>query len=52
MLTRLLAGERGARGLAAVERFMVANMTAIGVVILMVLGAKLTGDALAGLGAR
>lgn len=49
VLFHLLAGARAAAPLAAVERFMSAHSSAIMIVILLLLGAKLLGDGLGGL---
>lgn len=46
----LLGGSRGRAMLEAVRRFMVDNSTAITVVIMLLLGVKVLGDGLAGLG--
>lgn len=45
----LAAGERAARPLAAVKHFMAENNAVIVMVVLLLLGAKLLGDGLAGL---
>lgn len=48
--TSLLGGRRGASALEPVRTFMTANATVITVVVMLVLGAKILGDGLAGLG--
>jgi len=50
VVVRLLGGERGARLLESVRRFMVANSAVIAMVVLLILGAKVLGDGLGGLG--
>jgi threonine/homoserine/homoserine lactone efflux protein len=50
VILRLVGGRRGADLLDGVREFMVANATVITMVVLVVLGAKLIGDGLAGLG--
>ena len=47
VLFHLVAGDRAARPLAAVKRFMAANNAVIMMVVLLLLGAKLIGDGLA-----
>ena len=49
VLFYLLAGDRAARPLAAVKQFMADNNAVIMMVVLLLLGAKLLGDGLAGL---
>ena len=49
VLFYLLAGARAARPLAAVKQFMADNNAVIMMVVLLLLGAKLLGDGLAGL---
>jgi len=49
VLAYLVLGDRATRPLAGVRGFMAANNTAIMLVILVLLGAKFVGDALAGL---
>ncbi|MDO8186565.1 GAP family protein [Conexibacter sp. JD483] len=49
LASHLLAGERAAAPLAAVERFISAHSSAIMIVILLLLGTKLLGDGLGGL---
>ena len=49
VLFYLLAGDRAARPLAAVKQFMADNNAVIMMVVLLLLGAKLLGDCLAGL---
>ena len=49
VLFYLLAGDRAARPLAAVKQFMADNDAVIMMVVLLLLGAKLLGDGLAGL---
>jgi threonine/homoserine/homoserine lactone efflux protein len=49
VLFYLLAGDRAARPLAAVKQFMADNNPVILMVVLLLLGAKLLGDGLAGL---
>jgi threonine/homoserine/homoserine lactone efflux protein len=48
VLANLLLGDRAARGLAAVRRFMADNNAVIMTVVLLLLGAKFVGDALGG----
>ena len=48
VLFHLLAGDRAARPLAAVKRFMADNNAVIMMIVLLLLGAKLLGDGLAG----
>jgi hypothetical protein len=49
VVVHLVAGTRSAPALASVKAFMLAHDTAIMVVVLLVLGAKVLGDGLAGL---
>lgn len=49
VLLHLAGGERASRVLDGLRRFMVANSTAILVVVLLLLGASVLGDGLAGL---
>ncbi len=49
VLAYLLLGDRAARGLAAVRRFMSDNNAVIMMVVLLLLGAKFVGDSLGGL---
>lgn len=49
VLFHLVAGERAARPLAGVKRFMADNDAVIKTVVLLLLGAMLLGDGLAGL---
>ena len=49
VLFYLMAGDRAARPLAAVKQFMADNNAVIMMVVLLLLGAKLLGDGLAGL---
>jgi threonine/homoserine/homoserine lactone efflux protein len=50
VLAHVLLGERAVAGLAAVKEFMTANNAVIMMVLLLIFGAKLVGDGLAGLG--
>jgi threonine/homoserine/homoserine lactone efflux protein len=50
VLLRLFGGERGSAALEGLRRFMVDNSAVISVVVLLLLGAKILGDGLAGLG--
>jgi threonine/homoserine/homoserine lactone efflux protein len=50
VVARLFGGRRGLAALDGVRRFMVDNSAAITVVILLILGAKVLGDGLTGLG--
>lgn len=50
VLLHLLGGPRGASLLGAVQRFMVANSVVISVLVLLILGATVLGDGLAGFG--
>lgn len=50
VVVRRAGGPRGASSLEAVRGFMVANATVVTVVIVLVIGAKVLGDGLAGLG--
>lgn len=50
VVVRLLGGQRGESLLDSVREFMVANSTAITVFVLLILGAKVLGDGLVGLG--
>ncbi|HEY5876518.1 MAG TPA: GAP family protein [Ilumatobacteraceae bacterium] len=50
VIVRLVGGQRGIVLLDAVRQFMVANSTVIAVIILLILGAKVLGDGLIGLG--
>jgi hypothetical protein len=49
VVVHLVAGTRSAPALASVKAFMLAHDTAIMMVVLLVLGAKVLGDGLAGL---
>ncbi len=49
-MVRLLGGQRGVSLLDSVREFMVANSTVITVFVLLILGAKVLGDGLIGLG--
>ncbi len=50
VVVRLLGGQRGVSLLDSVREFMVANSTVITVFVLLILGAKVLGDGLIGLG--
>ncbi|MFZ1488889.1 MAG: hypothetical protein WAS51_03030, partial [Ilumatobacteraceae bacterium] len=50
VVVRLLGGQRGVSLLDSVRGFMVANSTVITVFVLLILGAKVLGDGLIGLG--
>lgn len=50
VVAHLFGGRRGAAALAGVDEFMAANSTAVTVVIIVLIGAKVLGDGLAGLG--
>jgi hypothetical protein len=52
VLAHAIAPERSAGALARIQRFMLANSAVIMMVILVLLGAKILGDGLEGLGAR
>ena len=50
VVVRLVGGRWGESGLEGVRQFMVANSTVITVLVLLILGAKVLGDGLIGLG--
>jgi hypothetical protein len=50
VVVRFVGGQRGISLLDAVRQFMVANSAVITVFILLILGAKVLGDGLIGLG--
>jgi threonine/homoserine/homoserine lactone efflux protein len=50
VVVRAVGGEDAAEPLDAVKRFMIANNTVIMMIVLLLLGAKILGDGLAGLG--
>jgi hypothetical protein len=50
VVVRLVGGQSGISLLDAVRQFMVANSIAITVIVLLILGAKVLGDGLIGLG--
>ena len=52
VLAHAIAPERSAAPLARIQRFMIANSAVIMMVVLLLLGAKILGDGLSGLGAR